>query len=403
MPNLILGSVPRGQDYFGREDIVKNLWAKLEKDNILLTAPRRFGKTGLMYRLLDEPREPFRVLYINVENLNSAPDFMVDLIAALLRDRHFSRILSTAWKGAKGFGHFLRNLPSKIDLGEIKIGIREQTDVSKDWLAYGERVMSLLAKESPTPLLLIDEFAVMVNNMHKKNPDQVEKLLRWFRTARIAPDTKTRFVISGSINLVSTLDSMGLVDTINDLYTLRLEPFNPETAKQFIEAIFKSHKVDLKPDTKEAILEMVGAPIPNILAFYLNAILDRQKSLNSEVTTDLIKNAFYDDLLGGATSVDFRHYSSRISQYYPGEEEAAAMSILALLSKTQLEVGSDTLYQVYLKSCGLGHNQQTEKGFKLLMNKLENDFYVVCKEGKYAFFSRVLKLWWKTHFGFQEG
>jgi len=49
MPYPIIGNVPRGEDYFGQEQLIENLWNRLEKDNILLTAPRRFGKTAAMY------------------------------------------------------------------------------------------------------------------------------------------------------------------------------------------------------------------------------------------------------------------------------------------------------------------------------------------------------------------
>lgn len=46
MRELNVGGVPRGEDYFGREDLIENLWARLKRDNVLLVAPRRFGKTG---------------------------------------------------------------------------------------------------------------------------------------------------------------------------------------------------------------------------------------------------------------------------------------------------------------------------------------------------------------------
>jgi len=40
MPNLVIGSPPRGEDYFGQEALIENLWAKLKHDNVLLVAPR---------------------------------------------------------------------------------------------------------------------------------------------------------------------------------------------------------------------------------------------------------------------------------------------------------------------------------------------------------------------------
>src|SRR5215467_10394612 len=129
MPNLVIGSVPRGEDCFGRDALIESLWSRLERDNVLLVAPRRFGKTGVMYRLLDEPQSPFRPMYINFEHISTAGDFMVELIATILRDRHFARIGEMIWQETKGFGHFLRNLPSSVDIGGVKIELRERTDV----------------------------------------------------------------------------------------------------------------------------------------------------------------------------------------------------------------------------------------------------------------------------------
>jgi len=69
--NLVTGGVPRGQDYFGRESFIEQLWSRLRTDNVLLLAPRRYGKTGAMFQLLDNPRAPFRPIFINVEPIES--------------------------------------------------------------------------------------------------------------------------------------------------------------------------------------------------------------------------------------------------------------------------------------------------------------------------------------------
>jgi hypothetical protein len=315
MRELNVGGVPRGKDYFGREDLIENLWARLKRDNVLLVAPRRFGKTGAMYRLLDEPREPFRPLYINVEHIMSAADFMVEFLAALLRDHHFSRMLNNLREETKGLGRFLRNLPESIDMGGIKVILRDNTDVRQQWISYGERVMSILAKDKLHLLLLIDEFAIMIDNIAQRSSEEAERFLRWFRAVRTAPETKARFVFGGSINLIATLDAMGLVDTVNDLSIVRLEPFDTKTAKRFVETIFTSRRVKLMPKVRDTILELVGAPIPYLLSVLLTAIFDRQRATRKKVSVEMVNAAFQDDLLGGATAAVFRHYRSRIDQY----------------------------------------------------------------------------------------
>jgi hypothetical protein len=332
MPELITGPPPRGEDYYGQEALIENIWSKLEHNNVLLVAPRRFGKTGAMIRLLDEPRRDFRPLYLDVEPIEHAADFMIELIANLVHDDQFARVLDSLWKGTKILGKFIRNLPAHIDLGGVKVELREQTDVPEKWLSYGERIMSLLSKDGPPLLLLIDEFAIMINTIARSNETEMKQLLRWFRAARIAPKTQTRFVIGGSINLITTLDSFGLVDTVNDLSIIRLKPFAPQTARNYVEAIFKTRKAKVQPEIIDLILELVGEPIPYLLAVLLSSIFDRHRGTKSDITIDMVKDAFEDDLLGGTASAFFRQYRSRIDQYYPANEALAAKALLGTLS-----------------------------------------------------------------------
>jgi hypothetical protein len=401
MPELVVGSPPRGEDYFGREDLVERLWTRLKNDNVLLAAPRRFGKTGLMYRLLDDPRPPFRPIYIDVEDITSAADFMVELLAALLRDRHFGRILRELRTGAKDLGRFLGNLPASIDVGGLKIELREQTAVAENWLSYGERVMNLLAQDGPPLLLLIDEFAIMASSIESRSREEVAQFLRWFRAARIDPETQTRFVIGSSINLISTLDSMGLVDTVNDLWVENLKPFPRPTAERFVESIFRSQEEPLSPEVRDVILDQVGTPIPYLLAVLLTAIFDRQRINDGPVTVEMVHAAFEDDLLGGATAAVFHHYRSRLDEYYTDAETRAAKSILGALSRAGGPMQRSTLYQLFLKTNNLEPSDERSEEFLQLMTKLENDFYVRIGEDGFDFYSRVLKLWWKARYGFQ--
>jgi hypothetical protein len=402
MPDLVVGSAARGADYFGQEALVEKLWGRLQKANVLLVAPRRFGKTSAMYRLLDEPRHGFSPVYIDVEPVLSAADFMVELLAALLRDRRFHRMLEFLRKETTAIGSFFRKLPEEIEVGSLKIKLREHTDIPRHWTTYGDRLMAVLAKSDPRLLLLIDELAIMIESIVERDPKEAKQFLRWFRAARIAPDTQTRFVISSSINLVGTLDALGVVDTVNDLHLERLKPFSPDVARAFIDEIFTAHAVSLSEHIRKAILALVGTPIPYLLAVFLSAILDRLRATRSELTLEVVRAAFEQDLLGGATSAVFSHYRSRIGQYYPGPQGQAAKAILGVLSRSHRAVRMDVVYQVFLQATNLPHSSASEEAFSQLMDKLVNDFYVVNHRDRCGFHSRVLQLWWRAHYGFQH-
>ncbi len=402
MTCIVVGSVPRGEDYFGQELLIESIWDKLATDNILLAAPRRFGKSGAMYRLLDAPHPGFIPVYVNLEDIETAGDFMVELISKIYQKHQLKRIVKKVFDRSKKIASFFRDLTEEIDIGGFKVKIRENTDVSTHWKMYGERIMNFLASEKPALLLILDEFAVMIDLIYRKNPEEAEQLLRWFRSARLAPETHTRFVVGGSIHLVPMLDSMKMVDTVNDLFIQKIKPFTVETAKSYLKAIFDSHNLTLTDEVRDAILELVGEPIPYLLAVLVTAIFDCLRATGAELKPGLVKTVFEEDLLGGAASATFSHYRSRIDKYYPGWEGQAAKAILGLLSRAENDVDRQTLYQVCLKTSNIQHSDLFEEKFMNLMNNLDNDFYVSCKDERYSFFSRVLKLWWKTRYGFHR-
>jgi hypothetical protein len=249
-------------------------------------------------------------------------------------------------------------------------------------------------------LLLLDELPQMIQHIARHHSAELKRFLRWFRSARLAPGTKSRFVIGGSINLISTLDALGYVDTVNDLKIEQLGSFESQTAKSFIDAIFTFHQVRLSARTRNVILELVGSPIPYLLAVFLTAVLDRHRTTGLPVTPKLVESVFAEDLFSGASPF-FLHYYARLQDYYPGAEGRAAKGILGLLSRSDTAVKRDTLYEVFLKTRGLQHGPDHREEFVRLMQRLENDFYVLARDDTYEFHSRVIQLWWKNHYGFQ--
>lgn len=243
----------------------------------------------------------------------------------------------------------------------------------------------------------------MMSAMAETSRDETVQFLRWFRRIRTATETNARFVLGGSTNLISSLDDLGLVDTVNDLAQVRLQPFDLPTAAGFVETMFDTRNVPLGTSACERILELVGAPIPYLLAVFLESIFERAQVRGGTVTPELVDAAFSDDLLGGGTALVFRHYWSRLKQYYSDEEATAARALLDLMSRAEGTVLLDTLYHAYLRVLNRETSQDAHDAFARLLLKLDNDFYITQRDGECAFLSRVLKLWWQRHYGHREG
>lgn len=208
-------------------------------------------------------------------------------------------------------------------------------------------------------------------------------------------------LIGSSVNLISTLDGMGLVDTVNDLWIERLGPFSRQTAGDFVDAVFVQREIKISRATRKAILDSLGEPIPYLLSVFLTAILDRHRATGQPVTPSTVRAALEEDLLGGATAAVFHHYRSRLDEYYSPEDARASRALLALLSRSEEPVSESTLYALFLEKRQLSASTDAIEEMGQLMNQLENDFYVVSRDGHYAFFSRVLRLWWRAKYSFQ--
>jgi hypothetical protein len=395
MPRLVIGNVPNGPEYFGQEKVLAELREALHQDHVLLAGPRRFGKTGAMYALLDNPPDGYSPVYINVEDITNPSDFMVELIAALASDKTFRRLFMHGQDWATAAWSFLRSLPAEIGIGELKITLRESQALKNQWDKQGELALSLMSGSSPALLLILDEFPIMIDAIAAKKPDEARQLMHWLRKSLLDKKTGTRFLIGGSIHLEPTLEALGLVDTINHLNKIEIPVFSRPVAEAFILDVFKTYAIKAHPQAPSAILNLVGAPIPYLLAVFLDAIKTEHKfGGKAEVTPEILGGLFEDSLIQGKTSATFRHYQDRINQYYPYPLDMAAFILLESMAQTEDGFSENGLFQIYLKKLGLSGSYQDKQNFLILLSRLENDVYVHREEGRCRFFSRVLRLWW---------
>lgn len=69
----IVGNVPEPEELYGRADFTAHLWRQIRGNNILLLAPRRFGKTGVMRHVLLKPKSGYMPVYLDLEDVGT-PD-----------------------------------------------------------------------------------------------------------------------------------------------------------------------------------------------------------------------------------------------------------------------------------------------------------------------------------------
>jgi hypothetical protein len=99
-----VGSPVRGEDFFGRDNFVRQVSDKLSEGNhVLLAAPRRFGTTSVMYRLMDRPLWDYHVVHADLEGLDHSADLIARLLESTARVSALAKIVS-------GLGTFAEKL-----------------------------------------------------------------------------------------------------------------------------------------------------------------------------------------------------------------------------------------------------------------------------------------------------
>lgn len=94
-----IGHPARGDEYFGRPALTGKLWEKVRAGaNILIAAPRRVGKSSILFHFFDNPPKNFRLIYIDTESVNNENEFFKRLfnhvVNTLTKARKYSKIVT---------------------------------------------------------------------------------------------------------------------------------------------------------------------------------------------------------------------------------------------------------------------------------------------------------------------
>ena len=159
------------------------------QENVVLTSPRRVGKTGLIYHCFNQPEihDNFITVSIDILHTTSFQEFVKELGAAV-----FNTVAKRSEKLAKLFVTTLRSLSGSFGIDpttymptfDIKLGQINMPEYTLD------EIFSYLEKADKPCIVAIDEFQ-QITKYHEKN---IEALLR----GCIQKLVNTHFVFAGS-------------------------------------------------------------------------------------------------------------------------------------------------------------------------------------------------------------
>ena len=391
-----LGNKAEGADFFDRVTERDDLWRYLEGNHIVLSGPRRLGKTSLLQRLAEEAEEKgLLARLVDVEDINSAEAF-VGALERAFPDESITGYLKAAGKTASAWMPRLRKADVKLP-GGIGGGFELQATPDLPWTVAARKLQQRLS-EAPL-LILIDEFSVFLEKLIAWDSAEAESLLGWLRAWRLSAGVVCRFVFAGSIGLNYLLEQHKFSTRFNDCHDFRLGPFKQKTALVMLAEVSRREGWQANDAALAHLCQRTGWLSP----FYLNLLLassmeaarDRDEASGSaeKVLIQADVDDGYDRLL--ASRSRFIHWYKRLERDLAEPDFSFALAILGALAKS----GEGLTRKQLLARLQRREPDPDQRAATLgrLLLKLEEDGYVDSTGERILFLSFPLRDYWRRN------
>jgi len=396
----LVGPIPDPDELYGREDFIANLWRQIECNNILLLAPRRFGKSGIMRHMLLKPKAGYLPIYFELEDVTTPEEFVWRISRELFSRDRLRALLHKARNLPKAFGNWTKDNFEEVGFEGAKIKFKSA--IKADWHDAARRMLLDLEKADDIIIFIFDELPSMLDKIIKQCGAEVaEKFMAWFRTVRLEQKDilrRHRFIVAGSIGIDVILRCIDATDKLVDFQRFYVEPIDPSFAIQLANNLAESFEIKWDDKLGDYLLELIGLPVPYFIHLFFSQLAALSPQKRGAITQQDLDDVYQQRLLGPSCKHYFEHYRTRLKNRYGVSGEKAAISMLqAVAGSPRGFVSRIALYDVYRKARG---KKASNIDFDALLGDLENDWYLVLDTttNEYHFMFNVMRDWWKRWF-----
>ncbi len=382
----IVGNPVGGNNFFPRPKIVNQIYRRLGgKANIFMSAPRRVGKTSIMYHLRDEPRDGFAFLYINTEEVSSTEEFFQLLLTELLNSEAVKVLIKSSEKTKSIFASVLENV-KKIKVFEVEVELNYKAETT--YQAEFQALVNKIVDEELTIVLMIDEFPTTIENITKIHGlNEAVRFLQINRKIRQVPAPTITFIYTGSIGLPILVNKMNVPELVNDLNTVEVPELSLEEAELFSKNLLDGEAIPYDAEVIPYVIERVQWLMPFFLQLMIQELIavfeDKVDTLNK---TDV--DEAYKKIANRRNLLHFASYKSRLTDAFPDNDNyERANHILTHIAENEL-LTLDELFPYRKEYPSL------DSDIQYVVDTLEFDGYIFNHEGKYRFNSPILRDWW---------
>lgn len=375
---LQTGQAVKGENFFKRDKEIKEIWKKLNREsNILISAPRRVGKTSIMYYLEDNPQDEFIPIFLIVQSINDENEFYKRVLSELLKES--SKV--------RNYFETTKDFLKKINIKSV--GLSKVEFEREDLNYYDEFIKFVTDIElNKKIIIMIDEFAQAVENIKEIDKSKAIHFLQTNRELRQNREVtkKIQFIYAGSIGLENIVSHLNCVDLINDLTPIKINPLTPAKAKELIKLIVEGLEFELKEESLNYLIEKIEYLIP----FYIQILLEELDNLYDDGIFEVVEKKDIDLAFENLLKIrkHFEHWEKRLNKSFSKDEFKFIKELLNTASIDKI----DKLQITNLAS----KYSLDEANVKDIINSLEYDGYINNLEDKniYRFNSPLIKKWW---------
>lgn len=384
----IIGNAARGEQFFPRLDIRTKILDSIGlNQNILISSPRRVGKTSILLDLVDNPNDRYYAVFVNTEACYSEEMFYEQILKSILDVDNlegFGKFNKDARSIFKSWGEKIAG----INLAGIGVTLTKQEKVSYyDQLNKFLKEINLGEKKI---LLLLDEFPVTLEHIvTAEGTDKAAFFLNQNRNLRQNIDFKQKisFVYTGSVGLLNVARKMKATDRVNDLDEIKVGPLKKTAAHELTAALFTSRMGYKAP------VEMITYMLKKVdlfLPFYIQLIVKEVYELidfeEVELNESTIDSAFTNLIKNG--NIHLQHYKDRLTKIFTDDKLLLVNDILSAVKKNDEGLSYDEIFN-------LAVGKQLQDDLTEILDTLLHDGYLIEKNDAYFFYSIILKNWWK--------
>lgn len=384
----IVGQPVSGIDYFPRIGITNLIFRRLDSgSHVFMSAPRRVGKTSIMYQLRDLPKDGYIFIYVNTESVDDSELYFKRLFDALLNSDAISNRIKHSEQSKKIF-EWITERVKKVGAFGLELELEH-----KDKGTYADIFLDLMQKLQGADtriVVMIDEFPSTIENINQKHGlSEAVRFLKQNRVMRQESGGGIQFIYTGSIGLPAIVNRLNTPESINDLNVVEIPPLSRESGYTLTQQLLETAKVPYKPEAISYLLDRINWLMPFFIQLSVQELIDVYDQREIVISKTIVDEAFQ-RICNRRNNIHFDSYYNRLKDAFLAEDYELALEVLNTIARNN-SISQEEFIQSWAS------NPDTERNLRSIIESLVYDGYIHLESGAYTFNSPILQLWWNRY------